>query len=281
MYGLPESLYIVILFLFGVIIGSFLNVVIYRLHTGKSLNDRSHCLSCGATLAWYELFPLISYLVLLGRCRNCGSWIPGRYWAVELGTGLLFIAVGMHELHIGMLVPMLIVVASLMVAVVYDLRHLIIPDEIVAITIGAVCMYVLLGEGRIVASDLSIVVLAGALAFFAYALLWYVSAGRWLGLGDAKLAFPLGMLLGINHIFSFVVLSFWIGALVSLAFIALRYVSARGQNPLQFSAIPLTIKSEIPFAPFLVAAFLLVFFYGLDVLEITAYGMEIIYNLLF
>ena len=76
---------------FGLIIGSFLNVYIYRFHTGKSLNGHSHCLSCGTGLKASDLVPLVSYLLLRGRCRTCGCYIPVRYFIVEFCTAVLFI----------------------------------------------------------------------------------------------------------------------------------------------------------------------------------------------
>src|SRR6056297_1578741 len=122
------SLYLVI-FLFGVIVGSFLNVYIYRFHTGKSLNGNSHCLSCAKPLCWYELFPLLSYLGLRGRCSGCGCRIPVRYFVVELLTGLLFVlgaSVASDLIEFTWLLGVLIV---LLLITVYDFYHFIIPDE--------------------------------------------------------------------------------------------------------------------------------------------------------
>ena len=89
---LPFSVLTLYAFVFGVIIGSFLNVYIYRFHTGKSLSGHSHCLSCGTPLKPYELIPLLSYVFLRGRCRTCGCKIPARYFLVELTAGLLVIS---------------------------------------------------------------------------------------------------------------------------------------------------------------------------------------------
>jgi len=87
----PLWWWVVTAFGFGVIIGSFLNVLIYRFHTGKSLSGHSHCLSCGTRLCWFELLPLVSYLGLRGRCRTCGCRIPNRYFLVEFATGMAFV----------------------------------------------------------------------------------------------------------------------------------------------------------------------------------------------
>ncbi len=121
--GVPLIWFVFIVFGFGVIIGSFLNVYIYRFHTGKSLAGSSHCLSCAALLRWYDLFPLLSYVCLCGRCRACGCKIPMRYFWVELLTGCLFvgslwIASGWIELLIWFFIFSLLVVIA-----VYDLYH--------------------------------------------------------------------------------------------------------------------------------------------------------------
>lgn len=278
MIFLPAWLTAVIAFTFGAIIGSFANVVIYRMHTGRSLNDRSHCLSCGTQLRWYELVPLISYVALLGRCRTCGCWIPVRYLTVELAVALSFVLIAftVNEPTIAALLAVLCVV--LVIGATYDLYHLIIPDEVVwgsAVVAGTLLLYEAYRAHHlwIVADG----VLGGIGAFLVYAGLWYVSAGRWIGFGDAKLAIPLGMLTGIAGIFSLIVLSFWVGAATSLIVIGVQALTSARRVPaypnggIENQARYLTMKSEVPFAPFLIAAFYLVMFFRADVLALTAY----------
>jgi prepilin signal peptidase PulO-like enzyme (type II secretory pathway) len=102
--------------------------------------------------------------------------------------------------------------------------------------------------------------------------LWWYSDGRWIGLGDAKLALPLSLtLLTPVEVFSMVVFSFWIGALISVVIIGFQQLSRRGQQYLRFHAGPLTMKSEVPFAPFLILAYLLVLLTHADVLSLIAY----------
>ena len=269
--AIPPYILAVLAFALGGIIGSFLNVVIYRLHTNKSLSGRSHCLTCGVTLEWYDLFPLASYLVLRARCRRCGAVITPRYFLVELLTGLLFVGV---VLTTPLLLPLLImaaVVSVLVVIVVYDYYHYIIPDVLVWWLLGLAALW--LGYGWYQDGDTSQLLwsigAAGAGAGF-FALLWVISKGRWLGLGDAKLALPLGLLVGPASVFSFIVISFWIGAAVSVAVIAWQYLRRRGQPHLRFLPQPLTIKSEVPFAPFLVCGFLVVYYWSLDVLHLVS-----------
>jgi prepilin signal peptidase PulO-like enzyme (type II secretory pathway) len=265
-----------IAFGFGVIIGSFLNVVIYRFHTGKSLGGSSHCMSCQTDLTWYELFPLVSYLTLRGRCRTCSARIPSRYFWVELATGLLFVLVALllspwYWLFGVMIVSVLVVVA------VYDFYHMVIPNFFVWLLIFVSVLVTVLDYWLL--PDVMRVVwqlLAGMLSYGFFAALWYVSKGRWIGYGDAKLALPLGYLVGLQGAFSMIVLSFWIGTVISLALILVgKLRQKRGQSSLRFLAAPLTIKSEVPFAPFLIIAFLLVYLCGVDVLSLISYALPV------
>jgi len=269
MYGMEYIVYVFFLVL-GLIVGSFLNVVIYRLHTGKSLNGRSHCMSCARTLSWHELLPVVSYMYLRGRCSGCSSYIPLRYCAVELLTGFLFLLTYFVFQNDWLIVGLNLVLVSLLIVIaVYDMRHTIIPDEytgmvsVVAI-VSLVIVYMRTGDIFLIVTSL----LAGGCAAFFFWGLWYVSKGKWIGLGDAKLALPLGVIVGIGGAFSMVVLSFWIGAFVSLGILSVNALLKQGKTNLRFSSLPLTIKSEIPFAPFLVLGFLFVHFFHADIFEI-------------
>lgn len=216
---IPDSWLYLVVFLFGVIIGSFLNVYIYRFHTGKSLAGHSHCLSCGTRLTWYELFPLLSYLGLRGRCRTCNCRITPRYFLVELMTGLLFALSLTLTKELWWLLLLCLTMSVLVVITVYDFYHFIIPDALTfALTVlaGLILTY----KYTLVVFNLeqifwSVVTALGASGFFL--LLWLVSKGQWLGFGDVKLAFPLGLLVGPAAVFSFVVVSFWVGAAISLS----------------------------------------------------------------
>ncbi len=254
--------------LFGLIIGSFLNVYIYRFHTGRSLAGSSHCLSCGIPLRWFELFPVISYVALRGRCRTCGSYIPFRYVLVETLTMGLFVLV-FSFVPLGW--PLFLWFAfagALVVIVVYDLYHLIIPNELVVTVFGLVLL--IFTATNLLAWQTTVLMhAAAALGTFAfYGSLWFVSRGRWIGLGDAKLALPLAFLLGPWSTFSFVVLSFWIGAGVSVFLLLLQQVLKRGQHRLSKYGVTITMKSEVPFAPFLVLSFLTVALWHVDVLSL-------------
>lgn len=252
-------------FLFGCIIGSFLNVVIRRMHTGASLNGRSHCLSCGRTLTALHLIPIVSYLVLRARCAFCSARISPGYLMVELATGISFALVALlvsdpiaRVLYLGLM-------ASLMVIVAYDLRHTIIPDEWVMVASAFVVLlagYEWLEDGDIYGLLLRLIGASVGALFFAG--LWYLSEGRWVGLGDAKLAIPLGLLVSWPAVLSGLVLSFWLGAAISVLLLMTQRIFKRGQGRLRFIPRSLTMKSEIPFAPFLILGFLLTHFFAFD-----------------
>jgi leader peptidase (prepilin peptidase)/N-methyltransferase len=262
----------VIAFCFGVIIGSFLNVYIYRFHTGKSLGGGSHCLSCGISLRWYELFPLVSYVLLRGKCRNCGCRIPARYFLVELLTGVLYVCSLILTVDLIELLLWWVVLAILVVITVYDLYHYIIPDELTlaltAVSIGLLVYQ--LGFTTTLLSQYGVVVLAALCGSAFYYFLWAISRGQWLGFGDVKLAFPLGLLVGPGFVFSFVVLSFWVGAIISLLILAWQHIR-RGQARLQLGSSQLTIKSAVPFAPFLVLSCVTIIFTSFNVLSLFSF----------
>lgn len=257
---------------FGIIIGSFLNVYIYRFHTGKSLSGHSHCLSCGKGLRWFDLFPLFSYLALRGKCRFCGCVIPNRYFLVELATGLLFSATILLTTDMIMILLYWWIFSILVVIFVYDLYHFIIPDKLTFILSSVIIVqfgyqyFLLPVESSIIFTKL-VTALIGSLFFF---ILWWYSKGMWLGFGDVKLAFPLGLLVGPVYVFSFVVLSFWIGAGISLLMLGYQKYN-RGKAGLHLSTQTLTMKSAVPFAPFLVASSLVILFTHLNVLDLFSF----------
>jgi prepilin signal peptidase PulO-like enzyme (type II secretory pathway) len=169
------------------------------------------------------------------------------------------------------LLMLLTVVSVAVVIIVYDIRHYIIPDFLTGLLFLLACLKigVLFERG---ASLLSIgITIAAALGavLFLY-LLWAVSKGRWIGFGDVKLILPLGLLVGPTLVFSLVVYSFWIGAAVSLLLIGLGKLQ-RGKLRLHFKMHNLTIKSVVPFAPFLILSCLLILFTNYNVLDLFTF----------
>ncbi|MEY2702943.1 MAG: hypothetical protein RLY43_1581, partial [Bacteroidota bacterium] len=134
------QLFSIFFIILGAIIGSFLNVVILRINTGRGLNGRSGCLSCNKKLHWHELIPIVSYFVLKRRCSGCKSKISWQYPLVEISTAILFFAIFQKQIPVFEYAPLLalieiifylIIWSILVVIFVYDLRHTIIPNKLV------------------------------------------------------------------------------------------------------------------------------------------------------
>ncbi len=267
-------LYPVYAAILGLIIGSFLNVFLYRFHTGKSLNGSSHCLSCHVRLYWYELVPLVSYVVLRGRCRTCSSYIPPRYFIVEFLTGVAFFTAAVSPYSFFLQIIIALFLSVLILILVYDLAHTIIPDEFVVTLLALAFLftsYNVFNGGSY--GEFAWAFLAGLAAAGPFVFLWVISQGRWIGLGDAKLAFPLGIMTGLSGVVSLVMLAFWLGAAISLILIGVQKLLKRGQIDLRITGRALTMKSEIPFAPFLILAFLAVFLFHIEAISLLSYVM--------
>lgn len=268
---LPHVYIVSVIFFLGLIMGSFLDVIVCRFHTGKSINGRSRCMSCGHTLSWYELFPLVSYLILRGKCKSCDAFIPVRLLLMELCTALVFLFVYLYATTFFFFAFGLVLTCLLIVIASYDMRHMVIPNEFVMSV--ALCATVFILYEAYVLQTVSQLIghgIAGIGASLFFLTLWLVSKGKWIGFGDVKLALPLGGMLSISGAFSFVVFSFWIGAVLSILLLLTQKVLVRGQKHLPFLPIPLTMKSEVPFAPFMLIAFMIVFFAHADVLSLMA-----------
>ena len=131
-------LYTLIFLVLGLIIGSFLNVVVFRIDDLKSiLYDRSHCQSCKKILAWYDLIPFLSFFILRARCRNCGQPISIQYPLVEVGVGLLFVFLYLMFGLSWTLAYYLIIFSILTVIFVYDLRTQTVPEMFVWVTLAS------------------------------------------------------------------------------------------------------------------------------------------------
>ncbi len=265
----------------GFLVGSFLNVVILRFNSGKTLGGRSQCFSCGKTLSWYELVPVLSFLVLRGRCSQCKSKISVQYPLVELTSGALFLFLfskffpsGIFEhfltLYFLLFVLSILLWLFLLIIMVYDIRHKIIPDFFSAsFFISAVFITLISAqqEGNyhlIVNHGIASLILGG---FFFF--LWFFSNGRAMGFGDVKLSLGIGMYLGISVGLSAIAYAFWIGALYALLRIGIQKLSMMGTNQLSSGKNTLTMKSEVPFAPFLIIGTFLAFVLSSDIFHIS------------
>ena len=284
---------LLVAFLFGLIIGSFLNVVVLRFGTKTISRKRSFCFTCGKTLHWFELVPVLSFFAQKGRCRGCKGVISWQYPTVELLTGAIFAAVVYKNLQpiTYNLQPLLsfswwlvvgcqLLVWSLLIAIlVYDLRHKIIPNKLVyGATITSLFLLFLTFNFKLSTLN-SLDFLGGPLLALPFAAIWFFSRGRAMGLGDAKLILLFSWFLGFVGGLSAVLLGFWIGATVALLGIAFKLVSSisfpshssRAKRThflfpgLKASLKKLTMRTELPFAPFLILGLLIVYLWGVDV----------------
>jgi leader peptidase (prepilin peptidase)/N-methyltransferase len=260
--------------LFGLIVGSFLNVLVLRRATGHSVvgagGEGSACASCGHPLCWLDMVPVVSWFLLGGRCRYCESAVSAQYPLVEALTAFTFFLLAAAQ-SAPFLLALSFLIASLLIAIAaYDIRHTIIPNEWVWPFAGLSLLYALTGAGVDMYA-----LLAGPFSALPLFALWFVSRGAWMGFGDVKLALGMGWLLGPVLGPVSVVLAFVLGALVSI-FVLLpmplyaRVARAWGITR-SFSQRSYTMKSEVPFGPFLIASTLLTWFLALNDIAIPLF----------
>ena len=229
---MPPALEIAFIALLGAILGSFLNVVIHRLPLGQSLaSPGSRCPSCGAPIAPYDNVPVLSWLLLRGRCRHCGASISPRYPIVELLTAVAFAAVVAVRGFDDDLLLELPFVACLIALAGIDLDHKLLPNKIVY----PMAAYGLVATAIVDTDDLveHLISGAGAYLFLFIAVLAYP---RGMGMGDVKLAGAMGLYLGLS-IVPAMLTAFLTGSLVGLVMMAREGVQAR--------------KKAVPFGVFL------------------------------
>ncbi|MBO5095564.1 MAG: prepilin peptidase [Bacilli bacterium] len=235
----------IILFIFGIIMGSFYNVLATRLPQNRSIiRPGSHCDFCQEQLKWYENIPLLSYILQKGKCRHCKKVIPFNIFVSELATGILFV---FSYLYFGVSYEFFImmILSSLTVIIfISDFKFMIILDSPLVISI--ILVFIL----KIIYFDFNAAILSlvdGLIAFLVMLLVAFIGKKIYkrdaLGGGDIKLSFVIGMILGIQ--LSMV-------ALIFSTFLALPYALA---------TIVLKKDSEVPFGPFIASSLFLVFLY--------------------
>lgn len=242
--------------LYGLIIGSFLNVVIHRVPREESVNKpRSHCPSCGTTIRWYDNVPLISWLILRGRCRKCSSSISARYPLVEVATAATFVIVAL-AIGASWVLPAYLAFSAVLIALSgIDIDTKKIPNRLLypAFAVGIV----LLAAGSILDSEASRLVWAGvggAVGFAILFVIWFIAPGG-MGYGDVRLSGYIGMHLGyvgMGKVALGLFTGFLLGAVVGVGLMALGGRSR---------------KSAIPFGPFLAAGAILAIVVGDPVLD--------------
>ena len=239
-----------LLLLFGLPLGSFLNVVAYRLPRGQTpwSPKRSHCPSCDAQISARDNLPVIGWLLLRGKCRNCGAEISWRYPAFEALTALLFAAAGLKFGWTIELLPALLLIATLVTVSNSDLDKRVIPNAVLFVSLlgGLVAM-------ALAFPDDWVTWLSAAAIAFTVMLLIALAYPRGMGMGDVKLAGVMGLYLG-RAVAPALLFAFLAGTIVGIAII-LRKGVAEGR------------KTAVPFGPFMAAGGVLAIFWGEDVVQ--------------
>lgn len=247
-----------IVFLYGIVIGSFLNVCIYRIPDQDSIvTGRSHCMNCNRQLKWYELIPVFSYIFLLGRCRSCKSRISIQYPIIEALNGIFYVLVfyifgWKDSWSILTNVIYCFLVSALIVLSVIDFRTNIIPlgINIFIFILGlAATLLEYLGRGRSMDAIINHGVGFGAVSLFLL-IIYYSTRGRGIGGGDIKLMAGAGLLLG----WSLILLAFFIGCILASMI-----------HPIRMRINHLS--RVLAFGPYLSAGIVLALFFGRQIID--------------
>lgn len=254
-------MFYVLSFLFGASVGSFVQVVATRLHVAPIIKARSKCLSCGEALRVNDLIPIISYLILQGKCRYCKSKYGIYTFLIEFVYGLTYVALyqfvlsGQSTIWVSLswLLYYSLLFITLGVIALYDRIHTYIP-------VSYLMFYCILTFGmlvyRYINDPISVNLLAPVIVALPFLVIWLITRGRGIGFGDVLLFLGVGAFFGIQQGLAVLFLSVWIGAAVGVVIYVLRR-----RNSIQNSAIP--------FVPFIVLAFLLVLFTDIDIFSIS------------
>ena len=244
---------LIFIFIFGLIIGSFLNCLIYRLHKNKSMMGRSFCPKCKKQIAWYDNIPILSFLFLNGKCRYCKQKISWQYLLVEFITGILFVIAFIIEFsvfqnqNILMLFRSWFIISVMIVIFIYDLKWYLILD---IITLPASLILLIwnlyLGMNW---QNMLISVIIG-IGFFLSQFL--ISRGKWIGGGDIRLGMLMGLSLGWPMILVAIILAYFIGSVIGILLILFKKKK---------------IGSKIPLGIFLSTATVITLFWGDIILD--------------
>lgn len=250
-----ETLYLIIFFIFGSIMGSFYHVIATRLSKGKSIiTPASHCEKCNHQLKWYELIPIISYIIQGGKCRHCKEKLPLSYLLMEICTGILF-AVCYHVFGFTLeLISSIIFVSSLIIIIISDIEYMIILDEVLIFAVFGIIIIDIVDVGLY---ETSLRVLAGLGSFATMYLVKKIGDIMFkqesLGGGDIKLMFLIGLVIGypmaICNIFFATFIAF----------------------PIALSLLIFKKDNIIPFGPFLSMSGIILYIWGLTFSDIITF----------
>ncbi len=253
-----EVLYLVMFFLFGSVFGSFYNVLATRIHNHESIiYPPSHCERCHHHLSWYELIPILSFIIQKGECRECHMKLPKMYLFSEIGCGILF-AISYYSFGFSyQLIIALILSSTMIVVTVSDLNYLEIPNRFIIVPSILILIVKLIFEGL---SEFLFAIAGGVLAFLIMFMIMkigeFIFKKECLGGADVKLMFLVGILLHPLLTLLVIILASFIALPVSL-FLLFR-----------------NKESVIPFGPFIVLGLLIIFFMKIDVMKVLNFLLQ-------
>ncbi len=232
-------MYYIVVFILGLVVGSFVNVVAYRVPLGKSISKgRSKCPKCNIQIAWYDLVPVLSFFLLSARCRNCRAKISWLYSLGEFLSGLIFLLSFYSFQSYGLVYWLFtaFILEILLTLFLTDFQYLILPDIIILIGVIGAVVYGIFEKIGFIKNNyniLSIDNLVSAVSFSSILyLLWLGSKGKWIGLGDAKLAGLIGLLFGYIVGLSILYVAVIIGGIVGLTLLIIFKANRKTKLPL-------------------------------------------------
>ncbi|MCF6276603.1 MAG: prepilin peptidase [Candidatus Magasanikbacteria bacterium] len=245
--------YFFIVFLFGIVIGSFTNAFVWRTQKHKTMNGRSMCPKCNKTIFAKDLIPILSFIILRGKCRNCKAKISIQYPLVETWFGIAFVCAalihqsGFYDFSIELLRDWFIIFI-LSFLFIYDYLYKELPDKITLPSIGILFVLSLIFGWHTWQSMLIGAVVLGGFFLFQFA----ISRGKWIGGGDIRLGVLMGIILGWPLAIVALMLSYVGGAFLSVILLALKRTS---------------LESQTPFGTYLAVATLFTMFWGYNLLD--------------
>lgn len=262
-----KNFFAVVSFILGLMIGSFLNVCISRMPSGASVvKPRSKCPKCEKPIAWYDNIPIISWLILRARCRNCGQPISFIYPFVELLTGMMFLIVYLRFGNTLATPVYMYIVAGLIVVTFVDIAEMIIPNEITfpGIPLGIACSIIamLYPESGLLVNDpldaLYGLLLGGGSMVFLDRLAVWVLKKPGMGFGDAKLLAMMGAFLGWKCVLLIIILASFLGSVIGIT----QILAGKTKVKLELEEGEEVEGHYLPFGPYLVVGSIVAMFYG-------------------
>ena len=241
----------------GLSIGSFINCFVWRLHAQKRVDGRSMCPKCKVQIDWYDNVPVLSYVWLKARCRHCKKSISWQYPVVELATGALFVLFFLlrHD-HIFLnynavafvaLFRDFFIIAVLVVIFIYDLKYYLILDKV---TLPAIVL--IFGLNLLTGASWSGMLISAIIGGSFFLIQFIVSSGRWIGGGDIRLGFLMGMILGWPNILAALFISYILGSIIGVALISMKKKK---------------MDSEVPFGVFLTFSTVITMLWGSELIN--------------